>query len=141
MKEEFKKKWVKALKSGKFKQGKDSLYMLDTKTGEHQFCCLGVLEHIVNPVPWKRVNFNDDFWNVEDKIVFGVPTENDHNTLPVEWSYDEESGCSITMLSRETAEKVGLDDETGMELQKAVASMNDNEENFKEIAAYIEETF
>ena len=36
-----KKTWLKALRSGKYKQGDGVLYRPDTK----QFCCLGVLEH------------------------------------------------------------------------------------------------
>lgn len=39
---ELKTKWVKALRSGKYKQGRGRLYDPDTKS----FCCLGVLEHI-----------------------------------------------------------------------------------------------
>lgn len=43
MVKELKAKWCKALRSGKFKQGKGRL---KTKYG---FCCLGVLRHVVNP--------------------------------------------------------------------------------------------
>lgn len=35
------KKWLDALRSGKYKQGSGTLYNPDTKA----FCCLGVLEH------------------------------------------------------------------------------------------------
>lgn len=38
MKKEIKKKWVKALRSGKYKQAKGTL-----NDGEGGFCCLGVL--------------------------------------------------------------------------------------------------
>lgn len=37
-----KTKWLKALRSDKYKQGKGTLYDPTTKT----FCCLGVLEHV-----------------------------------------------------------------------------------------------
>lgn len=36
-----KKKWLKALRSGDYKQGEGALY----KPKEKSFCCLGVLEH------------------------------------------------------------------------------------------------
>lgn len=42
MPKELKAKWVKALRSGKYKQGRGRLYNPETAS----FCCLGVLEHI-----------------------------------------------------------------------------------------------
>ena len=38
----FKKQWLKALRSGKYQQGKDNLRSTDNK-----FCCLGVAAHVV----------------------------------------------------------------------------------------------
>lgn len=40
MKEHVKDKWVKALRSGKYKQGKNTLHEVN---GQPSFCCLGVL--------------------------------------------------------------------------------------------------
>lgn len=40
---EWKPKWVAALRSGDYKQGHGSLKLVDPKTGENQYCCLGVL--------------------------------------------------------------------------------------------------
>ena len=40
----FKNKWIKALKSGKYIQGKDRIYDVNTDT----YCCLGVACDIVN---------------------------------------------------------------------------------------------
>lgn len=37
------KQWVETLRSGKYKQGHLGLETIDSKTGEHSFCCLGVL--------------------------------------------------------------------------------------------------
>lgn len=42
MPKKLKARWLKALRSGKYKQGKGSLYDPNTKT----FCCLGVLSHV-----------------------------------------------------------------------------------------------
>ena len=51
---ELKAKWVAALRSGKYKQGKGTLY----KGGKH--CCLGVLHRIAypdRPIPAKKQSF------------------------------------------------------------------------------------
>lgn len=49
MNEEIKKKWVEALRSGKYKQGEGYLRSADDK-----FCCLGVLCDIVSPEGWAK---------------------------------------------------------------------------------------
>ena len=75
MKIEIAKKWVRALRSGKYKQGTGVLEHVDNK-GKSSFCCLGVLCKITKaprkvqsiaavPVPYKEVlygnfNKNDD---------------------------------------------------------------------------------
>ena len=41
------KKWVKALRSGKYKQGRGTLCQVDKK-GNESFCCLGVLCDLYN---------------------------------------------------------------------------------------------
>jgi len=43
MKKNIMNKWVKALRSGKYKQCREKLCSVDGKTGEESFCCLGVL--------------------------------------------------------------------------------------------------
>ena len=47
-----KRKWVEALRSGKYEQGKGRLRTLD-----NHFCCLGVLYDIVKPEAWKQGTF------------------------------------------------------------------------------------
>jgi hypothetical protein len=47
MKKEIAKKWVKALRSGKYKQGKGYLKQFTTKN-EPRHCCLGVLCELYN---------------------------------------------------------------------------------------------
>lgn len=39
-------KWVKALRSGKFKQAQSQLCTLDRNDKPDGYCCLGVLAHI-----------------------------------------------------------------------------------------------
>lgn len=45
----FKKRWVKALLSGKYKQGQGYLRQYNPETDELRFCCLGVLRDIITP--------------------------------------------------------------------------------------------
>lgn len=47
MNQEIKEKWLKALRSGKYKQGK---YYL--RNNKNEFCCLGVLCNLVDPKEW-----------------------------------------------------------------------------------------
>jgi len=46
MKKEIMKRWVKALRSGKYKKGKGLLCQISGRTGVKSFCCLGVLSDI-----------------------------------------------------------------------------------------------
>ena len=47
MKQNIMKKWIKALRSGKYKQGEGTLKQYDSK-GQAQHCCLGVLCDLYN---------------------------------------------------------------------------------------------
>mgnify|MGYP007046850129 CR=1 FL=1 len=47
MKKDIAKKWVKALRSGKFKQGQGTLKQYDSE-GNIKHCCLGVLCELYN---------------------------------------------------------------------------------------------
>lgn len=53
MNPEIKAKWIAALRSGKYKQGK---FYLNTNA---RFCCLGVLCDVVDPARWA----DDDVWD------------------------------------------------------------------------------
>lgn len=53
MNKKIKAKWLRALRSGKFKQGKGTLCQ-KTDAG-YEFCCLGVLAHIAIDEPWRRI--------------------------------------------------------------------------------------
>lgn len=48
MKADLKRKWIKALRSGKYEQGRERL------RSPHGFCCLGVLCDIVDPSKWSE---------------------------------------------------------------------------------------
>jgi hypothetical protein len=63
---DLKKKWVKALRSGRYLQQSSTLYF-HTVTGEDRFCCLGVLCNIVQP------EFDHDVFVTEGGSVMGYP--------------------------------------------------------------------
>jgi hypothetical protein len=55
MKDTLKRKWIKALRSGKYKQGMGqlrSLYSL-TNSVRRYYCCLGVLCDVTRPDGWR----------------------------------------------------------------------------------------
>lgn len=55
--ENFKKKWVDALRSGKYKQSKRRLYATDKNSGEVSYCCLGVAAHIVAGIQLEHMDW------------------------------------------------------------------------------------
>jgi hypothetical protein len=61
MKKNIAMKWVKALRSGKYKQGQSRLRndSVDTKTTT--WCCLGVLCDIMNPDGWDSNTYGSSF--------------------------------------------------------------------------------
>ena len=48
MKSRLLKRWIVALRSGKYEQGNGELKSVDEEKNTY-YCCLGVLRHIVNP--------------------------------------------------------------------------------------------
>jgi hypothetical protein len=53
MKKDIAKKWVKALRSGQYKQGKSFLKQFNSK-GQPRYCCLGVLCELYNDTMTKN---------------------------------------------------------------------------------------
>ena len=109
MNKAIKQKWLKALRSDEYAQGKT--WLCRDIDGEHRFCCLGVLvngvegfEKTPSPTPVLGVN-------VAAHVV-------SMNHFP----------------STDFLEKVGLDEELAMEL----AQMNDDGRTFRQIARTIE---
>jgi hypothetical protein len=51
---ELKATWIEALRSGKYKQGREYLYR---SNGE--FCCLGVLCDVLDPTDWRKSEVTD----------------------------------------------------------------------------------
>lgn len=53
---EFKAKWLEALRSGKYTQGKNSL-----RTEAGLFCCMGVACDIIDPAKWAQESHGDGY--------------------------------------------------------------------------------
>lgn len=57
------KRWIKALRSGEYKQGRGCL-----RTDNNEFCCLGVLCDVVNPNSWTLRA--DNRWTSDGKSAY-----------------------------------------------------------------------
>lgn len=65
---EWKARWVEALRSGRYKQGRDQL-----RTEHDEFCCLGVLCDIVAPDEWRELPAHG--WTSFDEEDGALPQE------------------------------------------------------------------
>ena len=103
----WKNKWMKALRSGKYKQTNGFLYVKTASISQPRgYCCLGVLARVQGA---KFVPYNMGLSPVLGKI-----KNEDASYLSPEFS------CGMTQ-----------------DQQSDLASMNDNGKSFKEIAAWI----
>ena len=114
-----KKRWLKALRSNKYQQGrgflcKESPNSQDPSKLTCKFCCLGVLYDLEGK-EWTRDKDTADHW---------VPSEKDY-------SIDED-------LPARLADKIGLTQAMSEELMEL---NDDGEYTFKQIADYIEENY
>jgi hypothetical protein len=106
---DLRKKWVDALRSGDYKQGKHYL-----RSGDDSFCCLGVLCDIM-----------------------GLPTSKQDGQGP--YAYESKGGNYTAYLSPTIIEQVGLNNVTGrINTGASLANMNDAGSSFEDIAAVIE---
>lgn len=74
MKKNIMKKWVKALRSGEYSQGRQVLVTVDEKGNEH-FCCLGVLCNIATESgygEWQGTTFVDEITDSYKVLPTGV---------------------------------------------------------------------
>lgn len=112
-----KTKWLKALRSGKYKQGKGALRII--KDGETQYCCLGVLcDLYAKEKKIKGWNKNNTFSNTEETAV--LPE------IVVKWAGLKKVGANPSTKST----------------RRGLASLNDSSvevnNSFKQIANIIE---
>lgn len=123
-KKEFKKAWIKALRSNEYKQGRGCLVR------KNRYCCLGVaLDLGFIPGQWERRGNSGWFFVSEGSTLEEVM---------------EESGNQIgTMPTLDQTIKLGLDVAAPQSPSMAyrLAAMNDDGISFEKIADYIEKNF
>lgn len=117
MDKEVKKRWVKALRSGEYKQGRNFLCAWDSEDQEYRMCCLGVLADIAFEGEWIMDTC------VESATYVFESDKNEYIT-------------GHTELSEDALKKLGITDDD----QEKLIKMNDDIGlSFHVIAAYIEE--
>lgn len=108
---QFRYRWVKALESGKYKQGQKSLHKVEN--GEHKFCCLGVACDL-----YKKLGGNLSVRKIDNEIGYGP--EQDTSYLP-----------------QKVQDALGLQTYDGDSKEVSLTTMNDSGATFVEIAAVI----
>jgi hypothetical protein len=122
MKQNIMKKWVNALRSGKYKQGQGALKQYNDK-GQAQHCCLGVLCEL----------YNDTMKKNRKKI---LSEEFDAGYVRL--------NNNITSLPHEVMEWAGIEDNFGEFMTHpygSLADLNDLGKSFTTIATIIEENW
>lgn len=113
MDKKLKTKWLKALRSGKYKQGKGVL-----RTADNKFCCMGVLVDVMDKKVWSKRTA------LSSVLISGKEADVD--------CY--QAKYQTTALDRDTMRRIGLE----ARQQGALINMNDDGKRFTTIAAYIE---
>ncbi len=116
MKPALKKQWVKALRSGEYKQGRGCMHTVGKDGGSPRFCCLGVLVDIAHEGDWELANFQ-----VPDDVTYAIRDGVDKTLYP-------------DVPAPSILEEMGLD---ASELD-GLTEHNDGGKSFKWIASYIE---
>jgi hypothetical protein len=116
MNQEIKQRWIEALRSGEYQQGKKSLFHCG------KFCCLGVLTDLY-------IKEHGLQWNKDSAVYYG-------DIEAVLWSFEGEGGT----LPRSVQKWSGIDAPNPTILGDGATDHNDNYHlSFNEIAALIEE--
>lgn len=121
--------WLEALRSGKYKQGYGHLRQ---SNGEDVFCCLGVLQEVIQPEDWREPQCD-----VFDNRAWSVPEE-----------HDEQGSYNDGEIQERLMDETNFDNEA----MNHLITMNDGEaddgdqfkpridmKSFHEIADWIEE--
>lgn len=143
MKKELKEEWVKALRSGKYKQGREMLRK--NVNGEDYYCCLGVLADICGPHIEKNFKWKSHrvFVSFEEKsehfiLVDETGKRRDNSTDgPHEYEGVLCSQMGSQMLGLEGLALVGLD----ASYASYLARQNDFGTSFGAIADMIEKRY
>ena len=131
MRKEVMKKWVKALRSGKFKQGAGTLKQYNSK-GEAQHCCRGVLCEL----------YNSEMKKSKKKT---IPEKIYDNDMDFSFGYSRFGG-SKEDLPREVMKWSGIENSLGQfnlsdNHYETLADLNDLGRKFKTIADIIEKNW
>lgn len=142
------KKWVEALRSGNYKQGKGALRVTqgrELSPSEDRFCCLGVACDLAER---EGVMLDVGFTPLPHDGVWDVSYDGDHLELPEavqDWLGIHESNPLVARLSIERygllddAYRFKLDDYNNPDLNRTLAEINDDVDNsFGLIANLIE---
>ena len=125
------KKWVKALRSGDYQQGKASLCREDQDSGECEYCCLGVACDTLTTNEWIKGEPSGSYpyyavWSIGELKEFAMPSAGDKYG----WGWTE----TTSFPNRAALKEMGLDVAYAQEL----AELNDKGWSFKRIANKIE---
>ncbi len=125
MNKEIKQKWVEALRSGEYKQGKGTL-----RTNNNLFCCLGVLCDILSPDKW--VN------NIHVHSMYGITGVLSQEILDITGISWNNPYINLEKVSnREKLKKYVFP----LPNEITLSSLNDKGVPFEEIATIIDECF
>lgn len=117
MKKRIANKWIKALRSGEYKQAVGDIVYED-KSGECSFCCLGVLTNLY----------------VEENGMKGFTPDEKEN-----WKlFNGENNNHESFLNEKVREWAGLETDCGYFEDDSLANINDRGASFEHIANVIE---
>lgn len=160
MDEKLKNKWIKALRSGKYKQVQENLkgevYTEDGESLGVGFCCLGVLCEVAPGIKWNEKRGHYEVTQKKLKKLF-VGKNNNNDEFDWEQEYDEETHeykdkdnldapllITSEALPEPLVKEFGLNKMVSyggnkMPLQSKLVNMNDiNLTDFEKIANYVE---
>lgn len=126
MKQNIMKRWIKALRSGKYKQGTGTLKQYDSK-GNAQHCCLGVLCEL----------YNQEMRKNKKKTIPEKIYDNDSN---FSFGYTRFDG-SCDGLPKSVRDWSGVKNTIGQFETENLADLNDTGRKFKTIADIIEKNW
>jgi hypothetical protein len=126
MKAALKKKWVAALRSGKYKQGHGALRIKGAK--KDAFCCLGVLADVAG-CKW-------------DSAIIEAAKATDVSPEVTRGKKLRGIAGACGVLPDKIAKRFGIDGDlpSGDNLQSELSSRNDHGYNFEQIATWIEKS-
>lgn len=120
MDKNLKRRWIKALRSGKYPKGKEALHILGATRKEDTFCCLGVLAQLA-----VKDGIIEPKLDKESKVARYGTTDHDGTFLPAKI-------CKWAGIPRHSLGKI--DDP-----QYLLADQNDHCDSFEEVIPLIEE--